>query len=220
MKLTLRSEAPMLFVIALMFAAAAMSWNQVPELLPTHWNAAGEVDGTGGRGMGLLFLPIITLFSYLLTAFIPRIDPGRANIEKFAGPYNLFRLAFVLFMAGIYAAMHATFRGFDINMTMVLMPLMGMLFVTVGWMLRHVQPNWSIGIRTPWTLTSRLAWDRSHRLGSKLFMIAGLFFVLTGIIGKPWAIGVAVGGMILVTFILIGYSYVVWKGDPDRVPPR
>ncbi|MDZ4805550.1 MAG: SdpI family protein [Candidatus Eisenbacteria bacterium] len=70
-----------------------------------------------------------------------------------------------------------------------------------------------------WTLTSRLAWDRSHRLGSKLFMGAGLLFIAAGIIGKPWALGVAVGGTVMVTIITVGYSYVIWKGDPNRVPP-
>ncbi|HEX7880716.1 MAG TPA: SdpI family protein, partial [Candidatus Eisenbacteria bacterium] len=178
-----------------------------------------QVDGWGGKGSGLLMLPIIALVCYVIMALVPRIDPARANFASFAGPFNLFRLVFLLFMAGLYAAMHATFRGAQLNMTSVVLPMLGLLFMVVGWMMGHIRPNWTVGIRTPWTLSSRLAWDRSHRLGSKLFMAAGPVFVLAGIVGKPWAFGAAMCVMLAVVLVTVGYSYVVWKNDPDREPP-
>jgi uncharacterized membrane protein len=219
MKLSLKTEAPMLLVLVLMFAAAAWSWNAVPDRLPVHWNAAGEVDGWGGKGSGLLLLPIISLVAYVIMLGAPFLDPGRANFAGFAASFNLFRFVFLLFMAGLYGAMHATFRGVNVNMTMVVLPLLGVLFVAVGWMMARVQPNWTVGIRTPWTLSSRLSWDRSHRLGSRLFMLSGAFFVAAGIIGRPWAFGAAIGSLIAVALVTIGYSYIVWKNDLKREPP-
>jgi uncharacterized membrane protein len=219
MKLSWKSEAPMLLLLMAMFGLAAWSWNGVPDRLPVHWNAAGEVDGWGGKGSALLMLPLIALFSYLLMAFIPRLDPGRANFAGFAGPYNLFRFVFLVVMAGLYVAMNVTFRGIAVNMTTVVLPLLGLLFVVIGWMMGHIQPNWTVGIRTPWTLSSRRSWDRSHRLGSRLFMVAGVLFVLAGVVGTPWAFGAAIGSILAVVIVTVAYSYVVWKNDPDREPP-
>jgi len=219
MKLSLKTEIPMLLVLVAMFAAAAWSWNSVPDRLPIHWNAAGQVDRWGGKGSGLLMMPIIALVCYLTMALVPRIDPARASFESFAGPFNLFRFVFVLFLAGLYAAMHAVYRGVALNMMSVILPMLGLVFISVGWMLAHTQPNWTVGIRTPWTLSSRLSWDRSHRLGSKLFMAAGPVFVLAGLVGKPWAVGAALSVMLLVVLVTVSYSYIVWKNDPDREPP-
>jgi uncharacterized membrane protein len=27
-----------------------------------------------------------------------------------------------------------------------------------------IRPNWFVGVRTPWTLSSKLSWDKTHRL--------------------------------------------------------
>ena len=38
-------------IILLPMLAGLILWNRLPELLPTHWNAAGEIDGWGSRTM-------------------------------------------------------------------------------------------------------------------------------------------------------------------------
>ena len=43
-----------------------------------------------------------------------------------------------------------------------------------------------VGIRTPWTLTSDLSWDRTHRVGGRLFVLEGIVFILLGA-GPPRA---------------------------------
>ena len=80
-------EIVQLGIIAAMFIAAAVRWGSVPDRIPTHWNAAGQVDGYGGKFSGLLLMPIITAGLYLLLKYIPRIDPARRNYESFAGTY-------------------------------------------------------------------------------------------------------------------------------------
>ena len=219
MKLSWKTELPMLAVLAAMFVLAAVSWNTLPDRLPVHWGANGQADGWGGKGFALLGLPIITTVTYLIIAFIPLIDPGRANFPRFAGPWIVFRFAFLLFMAGVYVLTHLSFRGVQFNMTNVILPMVGLLLVVVGWMMGRIQPNWTVGIRTPWTLSSRLSWERSHRLGSRLFMGAGLLFVVAGIVGREWALYAAIAGTAVIALITITYSYLVWKHDPNRVPP-
>mgnify|MGYP000052596555 CR=1 FL=1 len=59
-------------------------------------------------------------------------------------------------------------------------------FAVVGGLMGKIRPNWFVGIRTPWTLTSKVAWVRTHRLGGWLFVAQGLLFVLSGLALLPF----------------------------------
>jgi uncharacterized membrane protein len=73
------------------------------------------------------------------------------------------------------------------------------------------------GVRTPWTLTSDLSWDRTNRLVGRLFVIAGLTLIVLTFTGNAELIVWVMVGWIAV--ILVGgfwYSYRVWASDPNR----
>jgi uncharacterized membrane protein len=82
-----------------------------------------------------------------------------------------------------------------------------------------IRPNWFVGIRTPWSLSSKLAWTKTHRVGGWLFIVLGLGIAATAFIKSEWAVSVvlitAIGG----SLALVVYSYFVWRNDPNRVPP-
>ena len=42
----------------------------------------------------------------------------------------------------------------------------------------QIRSNFMMGIRTPWTLSSDLAWEKTHRLGGWLFMVAGALMIV------------------------------------------
>ena len=46
-------------------------WNAIPDQIPTHYNAAGEIDGWGGKGMVWL-LVVISWGLYLGITFVGR----------------------------------------------------------------------------------------------------------------------------------------------------
>lgn len=46
-------------------------WNMIPDQIPTHYNAAGEIDGWGGKSM-IWFTVIIVWFLYLGISFVER----------------------------------------------------------------------------------------------------------------------------------------------------
>lgn len=50
----------------------------LPDVIPTHFNAAGEVDGHGGKG-SLWMLPGIALFTVLITLGLPQAAPSLIN---------------------------------------------------------------------------------------------------------------------------------------------
>ena len=76
----------------------------------------------------------------------------------------------------------------------------------IGNYLGKVRSNFFFGIRTPWTLSSERSWNRTHRLGGRLFFGLGLVAVVTPIF--PWAgvVALAVGVPVAIVFLVI-YSY-------------
>lgn len=219
MKWSLKNELAPLSIIAAMLAAAAASWSRAPERLPVHWNLAGEVDRWGGKAEALLVLPAIAFGMYLLFTFLPRLDPGRRNYERFAGPYRLIMLGVLTLMAVLHAVSLAPVYGITPNINRVLPFAAGLLFVLIGATMGKLRPNWFVGIRTPWTLSSKRAWTRTHRLGGWLFLASGLVVAVVSIAAPAFSIQVLLGSAITVAAITIVYSYFVWRTDPDRLAP-
>lgn len=211
-------EYVQLGIIAAMFIAAAVRWGSVPDRIPIHWNAAGEVDGYGGKFAGLLLTPLITLGVYLLLKYIPRIDPAKLNYENFAGTYLLIRVVLVVYMAFIYAVLLITIgREETFPVSGLIVGAVGVLFIILGAVMGKFRPNWFAGIRTPWTLTSKLSWTKTHRVGGWVFIATGVATLVGAAIGPEWALYAMFIVMILGIAFVIAYSYFVWRDDPDRV---
>ena len=58
-----------LVVLVGLTAFLALYWGRIPEEVPMHYNAAGEIDRWGGRGT-LLVLPILAWGLYLLVTVV------------------------------------------------------------------------------------------------------------------------------------------------------
>ncbi|MFA7249349.1 MAG: SdpI family protein [Dehalococcoidia bacterium] len=212
-----RREWPHWVILAGLFAVSAFAWNRVTLPIPTHWNAQGEIDGYGGRFAGLLLVPLIAVGMYALLALVPRIDPARANYASFTGPYSVIRGALTATMGAVHGLVVATALGYPIDAGRWIPVGVGVLLIVIGNVLGKVRPNFFVGVRTPWTLTSARSWEKTHRAGGRLFVIGGIGLALTSLAGQPWlvtALGVC-GGIALVW--LVYYSYAEWKVDPDRV---
>jgi len=219
MRIRWQNELVHLALIAAMFVLAAATWSSAPEQIPVHWNAYGAVDRYGGKFEGLLLLPLLALATYGLFLLVPKLDPGRANYEQFAAAYSTLRIAVTLLLAAVYALLQLTIHGYAVNIGMVGPMLVGLLFIVIGNLLGKVRPNWAVGIRTPWTLSSKTSWDKTHRVGGRLFIVAGILMMVTSVLGPPWNLyfGVAMAPFLVVTSF--GYSYWVWRGASDKVPP-
>jgi uncharacterized membrane protein len=219
MIVTWRTEAVQLALIAAMFATAALSWPYLPAHIPVHWNLQGEVDHYGGKFTGLLLLPLVTLGLYALLLVLPRLDPGYVNYPSFAGTYNVIRIALVVFQAVLYAVIVLAAFGQPLDVGAFVTLGVGVLFVVLGNVMGKIRPNWFVGVRTPWTLSSKLSWNKTHRLAGWVFIILGPLIALSGILRSNafFVATLVLGGVCLAGLVV--YSYLVFRTDPDRMPP-
>jgi len=219
MKTTWRTEWPHGLLLAGMFALAASAWGTSPDRIPVHWNLAGQVDRYGGRFEGLLAIPLLALAIYWMMLFLPRLDPHRANYAAFGGPYAMLRLLLIAVLAACYGLGHLWMRGVHVRIEVWVPLMMGALFVAVGSLLGKVRPNWFVGIRTPWTLSSEAAWTGTHRAGCWVFILTGGLLMACAVVRADWAMWTM--GVVGVTGMLglVVYSYFLWRKDPARTPP-
>jgi uncharacterized membrane protein len=207
-------------VVVILFIVSAWAWTQLPAdaQVPIHWDADGTPNGFASKTVGLLLLPLITAGVAALFWIIPTIEPRRANILKSEKAYTAIWIALVLLLAAIDLVAVAAALGSEVNVSSVVPIGVGALFVVIGNYLPKVRPNYMVGIRTPWTLTSDLSWDRTHRLGGRLFVVEGVVFILFGLLRPPreaLIVGL-LGGIAVILVVLFAYSYRVWKTDPAK----
>jgi uncharacterized membrane protein len=219
MQLSWRIEVVQLALIAAMFVTAAAVWPYVPERIPIHWNLQGEVDGYAGRVAGLLLLPILALGIYALLLVLPRFDPGYGNYPAFATAYHLIRLSILLFLAAVYAVIVLSAFGYRVNATTVIGVAVGVLLALLGCVMPQIRPNWFVGVRTPWTLSSELSWTKTHRQARWVFVLLGLALAAWGIVRTSWMFALALSlGVVSVAWLFV-YSYLVYRRDPARTAP-
>jgi uncharacterized membrane protein len=203
-----------IILIVMATIAGLLLWNQLPDQMASHWNANDQVDGTMSKFWGVFLMPFITLGMLVLFLVIPSIDPLKANIAEFRESFNLFIVLIIAFMLYVYGLTLAWSLGYqDFNMSEAMLPFMGVLFIAIGFMLRKAKRNFFIGIRTPWTLSSDSVWDKTHQLGSILFMMSGAFAIAGGFIGGMAAFWLMFIPLIGSTVFLVIYSYVLYRNE-------
>ena len=193
-------------LVVLSFLVGIYFYPQMPAEIDTHWNADGVADGQRSKFTGLFAIPIVSLILLVLFLVIPRIDPKKENIRKFRGHYDWLIFVIMAFMFYIYLLSVFWNLGAEFNFTLLLLPAFTLLFLFIGFVLEKAEPNWFVGIRTPWTLSSEKVWHKTHKLGAKLFKIAALI-TLFGFVFRSLAIWFVIAPIIVFVLYLIIYSY-------------
>jgi uncharacterized membrane protein len=200
----------LLAILAATIASIAV-YPRLPEMAASHWNAAGQVDDYMPRFWAAFLMPLISVGMLVLFLAIPALDPLKANIAKFRSYYNAFIaliIVFMLFIHGITLAWNLGYNQF--NMANAVLPAVGLIFVFAGVMMAKAKRNFFIGIRTPWTLSNDTVWDETHKLGSKMFIGAGIITVFSGFFGES-GFWIMFPVMMLAAFIPVVYSYILWR---------
>jgi uncharacterized membrane protein len=202
-----RANVLSLGLVIAAFAMAFMLYGRLPESIPTHWNAGGVVDRYTPKPWGPFVLPLGMAAAYLMLVIVPRISPEGFRVTRFQGVFEGLQLALVAFLFLLNALVLLASLGSPVPMARVVPAGTGLLLMVVGNYMGKFTKNFFCGIRTPWTLASDEVWLRTHRLGGRLFVLAGGVVLVSGLLGGgpvPLLAAVAVAAVTPVV-----YSYVL-----------
>lgn len=187
-------------------------YSVMPNRMIGHWNAAGVPDRMIGKFWGLFLMPIITAVLLALLEVFPRIDPLRMNVVKFRREYRTTGALIVLFLFAVHIAMLGWNLGWQFSFSRAMGMLFGVFIFGLGTMLPHLERNWFIGIRTPWTIASDSVWRATHRAGARVFEVAGVIAII-GSFFATYALYAFIVSLIVGTIGIVVYSYILFRSE-------
>lgn len=187
-------------------AVGLLLWNRLPDQIAIHFNANGVADGWAGKPFTVFGLPLLLGIIHWISVVVALNDPQKQNIGK-----QMMTLLFWITPAlscVVIGSIYAIALDVPMNPSTLVFLLMGQLFLILGNYMTKNHQNYTIGIRLPWTLNSKENWNRTHRLASRLWMLAGVVMILNVFFQLSWLILPVV---ILISVIPMIYSFILYK---------
>ena len=214
-------------VIIAMISINFWAMGQLPaENIPVHWGLDGLPDRFADRREATLTLwivPISTLISGALLAAAPLIEPLKQNLQRSHKAYTVIFSSIMLLMLAVHAGIallmvRSVSTDVEANQFVrFIIAGTAILFIIKGNYLPKTRQNWFLGIRTPWTLSSAYVWERTHRLAGRLFMLAGLIFLIGAFLfSGPQLLLMLAATLGSVALITVVYSYLIWRSAEDK----
>ena len=197
-------------ILTICFFITLFPYKNLPEEIVTHWDISGEPNGSMPKILGAMIIPLILLGLDVLLFALPNIDPLKKNVLKFKPFYEGFIILFSIFLLLIQMHLILWNLGIQINPSFLISFLLPILFFYIGILCEKSKRNWFIGIRNPWTLSSDFVWEKTHKIGAKLFKVSAAISLL-GIIFKKLAIYFILIPLIFIFVYTFIYSYYVYS---------
>lgn len=113
----------------------------------------------------------------------------------------------------------------SINMEWFMPALLGAMFIFMGNYLPKVKQNRTLGIKVSWALNNEENWNKTHRLGGKIWVVGGLimlFSIFLPLTAMVWVMVCVISAMAIIPIV---YSYYIYKqhkkeGIVYTTPPR
>jgi uncharacterized membrane protein len=184
--------------ILLAFAATALLYSQLPDLMPMRWTSDGQV-GYLPKRWGAWIVPSVA--ALVVSAMARLLTVKRSSTIIVTAVAGL-----MLFNCGVtwFAALHPT----DTPLVYAFMGL-GVFLVVVGNILGKLTWSYFVGIRTPWTMDDPRVWERTHRMAGPVFVVGGMALCGAGIAHASAPMLLA---LLLATCLCpVIYSYYAWR---------
>ena len=157
-------------------------WNKLPDRLPTHFGVDGAADGWSGKGFAVFGLPLMMLGFHIVIFFATRLDKqNRGHNEKVM---NLMGLIFPVMSIVNSVIIYAHAMDLELNLSMLLFPMLGLLFIAMGNWMPKIKQNSTLGIKIKWTLYNEENWNKTHRVAGFAWVIGGVIFCLMGFVAE------------------------------------
>lgn len=172
-------------------AATLIALPMLPESIPAHYNAAGEVDRWGSKYETLIFPAINVIFALIMVPVMriaARQEGGGENNERICGLATVLSLvlfdAMALYFLWTAFAQAGNLNDLPVDVNQLIMALLGVMLVILGNVMPKARRNSMLGLRTTFSQKSDDAWKISQRIGGAGLMITGVVMVLIALMTR------------------------------------
>lgn len=186
----------------------------LPDEIPAHYNAAGEVDRWGSKYETLLFpgLIVVTRAVMAFMTYVATHGAGASESNRKILGYATAGILFVFDIMMLYY-LYAGFAGvtelgsMPVDISQLMCIAMGIVFIALGNYLPKLRRNGVSGVRTKWSMANDEAWKLNQRFGGAAFMVDGIITIAIGVFIRGIAsILVSLGLLIAAGTAMVLYS--------------
>ena len=200
-----------LIIILIPIVMTIILYNKLPDQLAVHFGTNGKADGYQGKFTFLLTSALFLIFIPLLLKVTRYMDPKKKNYDKFESTFDMFRLIFTTFLSVMYITLLFYNLGYAVNIQMIVLIGIGFLFMFLGNNMSKIRFNYTMGIRTPWTLANEEVWRRTHRLAGPLWLVGGIIVIIIAFLPGNLAFTIMMIILAIIALVPIIYSYLIYK---------
>ncbi len=207
--------------IAQLGLAVAVAARGLPGAIPVHFDISGEANGWADRSQVALLLAGIALgMPGVIAAMRGRWARSAATEERQGIDFAVVGLLAVsCLLVGLLASLAFGWGTVHGGRSQAGPTALWLIMTVLGAILGKIPPNLAVGVRTPWSRASRLAWDKSNRLAGRLFFWGGLAgLACTPFLPLPVAMRLSLCVVLIFAGLAVLESWRVWRRDPDRRP--
>ena len=195
--------ASLITVLPMLFGFIVMG--SLGEKIPGHWNFFGKVDGFVEPIVFVAVLPLTLLAVFWIGVLLTAKDiQKRPQNDKVINMIIALVPAISLYISVV---MYAIAFGYEINVSAVVLIMIGAMLIFVGNYLPKCSRNRTVGIRIKWTLQNEDNWNKTHRFAGKVSVILGVCALLAAFLPSKLFPFATVGILVLEITLVAVYSY-------------
>jgi uncharacterized membrane protein len=171
-------------------------WNKLPDPMPIHWNAMGEVDGWTSKAFAVFGMPAILAALNLVCHIATGSDKKNKNQSK-----KVVSIIFWLvpIIANLTCTMvYLTAMNIEVNALNIVAALLGIVFAIIGNYMPKCKLNYTIGIKIVWTLESEVNWLATHRVAGRAWLGGGIIIALSALLPTNVIVWVVLPVLVLI----------------------
>lgn len=196
-------------LIAAVLAATAVAYPYLPNIIPMHWDAHGNVNGWGAKWTLLVIDPGGMVGILLIFSALPWLSPKHFEVDSFRSTYLYIMVVVLAMLVYIHALILAASLSWLVDISRAVEGGVCLLLALMGNVLGKVRRNFFVGIRTPWTIANEQVWNATHRFGARTFFAGGLLGLLGVIVKAPFWLPIT--AILIAALAPVIYSLVFYK---------
>ena len=196
-------------VILLPILLGLLIWDQLPDVMATHWGVDSKPDGWTTKAFAVFGMPFLLLGMHWLCLWLTALDKRHTNQNAKATAMTFWIFPMVSLFSS--ALMYNIALGNNPNIASVVFIMLGLIFVLIGNYLPKTKMNYMLGIKVVWALRNEENWNATHRFGGKVWFMGGILMMLAGFFPAKFAAAVMLPLVLLVAFVPAFYSYCYYK---------
>lgn len=184
-------------------------WDQLPASMVSHWGADGAADGAASKALVVFGFPLILLaLNWLLLFLSLAIDKKGNQNEK------MIRICYGIIPAlslVVHTAIYSIALGKEWDFAALISLFVGLMLLVIGNYMPKTTRNRTMGIKLRWTMGNDENWQKTHRLGGKIYFWGGLAVIASALLPMKAMIAVLIAVISASVIVPTVYSYTIYR---------